>query len=68
MNSKIEELRAMLAEYEKDFEKFFDKENMSAGTRVRKHMMALRQKAQDIRHEVQAIKIARKGDSAAPTA
>ncbi len=68
MNSRIEELRAMLTEFEKDFEKFFDKENMSAGTRVRKHMMALRQKAQDIRHEVQNIKTARKDSSSTPTA
>ena len=68
MNKHIEELRAMLTEFEKDFEKFFERENMSAGTRVRKHMMTLRQKAQEIRQEVQNIKASRKENPPPPGA
>ncbi|MCK5572009.1 MAG: hypothetical protein KAJ12_04585, partial [Bacteroidetes bacterium] len=39
-----------------DFEKFYEKGNKSAGTRVRKHMNELKRKAQDIRKEIQEIK------------
>lgn len=39
-----------------DFEKFYDKENQAAGTRVRKGMMELRKMAQEIRLNVQEKK------------
>lgn len=41
---------------EGDFEKFYDKENQAAGTRVRKGMQELKNLAQEIRVEVQDIK------------
>lgn len=41
---------------ESDFEKFYDKGNAAAGTRVRKGMQDLKNMAQDIRKEVQDIK------------
>ena len=41
---------------EDDFEKFYDKENQAAGTRVRKGMQELKNLAQEIRIEVQDIK------------
>jgi len=41
---------------ESDFEKFYDKENQAAGTRVRKGMQDLKNLAQEIRVEVQSIK------------
>jgi len=41
---------------EGDFEKFYDKHNQAAGTRVRKGMQSLKNIAQDIRKEVQDIK------------
>ncbi len=41
---------------EGDFEKFYDKENQAAGTRVRKGMQDLKNLAQEIRIEVQDIK------------
>ena len=41
---------------EGDFEKFYDKENQAAGTRVRKGMQELKNLAQEIRIEVQDIK------------
>jgi len=41
---------------EGDFEKFYEKKNQAAGTRVRKGMQDLKNFAQDIRKEVQDIK------------
>ncbi len=41
---------------EGDFDKFYDKGNAAAGTRVRKGMQDLKNMAQDIRKEVQDIK------------
>ncbi len=54
--SRLQELRDMLNTFEKDFVKFYDKGNKSAGTRVRKSMNELKKKAQEIRKEVQEIK------------
>ena len=54
--SRFQELKDLLATFEKDFIKFYDKGNKSAGTRVRKSMNELKRKAQDIRKEVQEIK------------
>jgi hypothetical protein len=56
--SRYKELQDLLASFEKDFEKFYDKGNKSAGTRLRKAMNDLKRKAQDIRKEVQEIKAA----------
>jgi hypothetical protein len=42
--------------FQKDFQKFYEKGNKSAGTRVRKSMNELKKKAQEIRKEVQEIK------------
>jgi hypothetical protein len=67
---KFEELKEMLNGFEKDFVKFYDKQNKSAGTRVRKHMNDLRRKAQEIRKEVQGMKAAAKataGGTETPT-
>ena len=58
--SRYNELKDLLATFEKDFEKFYDKENKSAGTRVRKAMNDLKRKAQEIRKEVQDMKTADK--------
>ena len=41
---------------EGDFEKFYDKENQAAGTRVRKGMQELKNLSQEIRVEVQDMK------------
>jgi hypothetical protein len=65
--NRLEEIRAMLVEFEKDFVKFYEKGNNAAGTRVRKHMSTLKAKAQEIRNEVQTMKSANKGETA-PTA
>ena len=54
--SRFTELVDLVQTFEKDFIKFYDKGNKSAGTRVRKHMAELKRKAQEIRVEVQEIK------------
>lgn len=52
----FEDLKQHLEQMEGDFQKFFEKGNKAAGTRVRKGMKELRDKAQDIRMQVQRIK------------
>ena len=56
MASKFEELRDFVADMERDFEQFYEKDNKAAGTRVRKGMQELKQMAQDIRVEIQEKK------------
>ena len=53
---RFEQLRDLVASLEGDFEKFYDKKNQAAGTRVRKGMQDLKNLAQEIRVEVQNIK------------
>ena len=53
---RFEQLRDLLLSLEGDFEKFYDKDNDAAGTRVRKGMQELKTLASDIRKEVKAIK------------
>lgn len=53
---RLQELKDLVASFEKDFVKFYEKGNKSAGTRVRKHMNELKRKAQEIRKEVQERK------------
>lgn len=59
--SRFTELRDLLDSFEKDFAKFYEKGNKSAGTRVRKDMNEMKRKAQEIRKEVQEMKAAMKG-------
>lgn len=62
--SRFQELKDLLGTFEKDFVKFYDKGNKSAGTRVRKAMNELKRKAQEIRKEVQEIKAQAKDQQA----
>ena len=50
---RFEELQNLVNGLEADFEKFYDKSNNAAGTRVRKGMQEMKNLAQDIRKEVQ---------------
>lgn len=50
------ELKAMVAAMEADFNKFYNEGNKAAGTRVRGAMQELKNFAQAVRTEVQAIK------------
>jgi hypothetical protein len=54
--NRYQELLDLIQTFEKDFDKFYVKQNKSAGTRVRKHMAELKRKAQEIRNEVQEVK------------
>lgn len=54
--NRYQELLDLIQTFQKDFDKFFEKHNKSAGTRVRKHMATLKRKAQEIRNEVQEVK------------
>ncbi|WBO86014.1 hypothetical protein O9Z63_07110 [Hymenobacter yonginensis] len=61
--SNFSQLKDLVMGLESDFEKFYDKNNSAAGTRVRKGMQELKNMAQSIRTEVQNAK-----NSAAPAA
>jgi len=54
--SRFGQVRGLVESLEADFEKFYDKSNQAAGTRVRKGMQELKNLAQDIRVEVQSKK------------
>jgi len=53
---KFEELKELIASIEPDADKFYNKGNSAAGTRVRKGMQDLKNMAQAIRAEVQELK------------
>lgn len=53
---KFEELKSLIASIEADADKFYNKGNSAAGTRVRKGMQDLKNIAQAIRAEVQELK------------
>ncbi len=61
--SNFSQLKDLVMSLEGDFEKFYDKQNSAAGTRVRKGMQELKNMAQTIRTEVQNQK-----NEAAPAA
>ncbi len=52
---KYNELLNLVKSFEKDFNKFYERGNKTAGIRLRKDMQALRQFAKSIRNDVQAI-------------
>ncbi len=54
--NRFEEVKNLIMSLEGDFDKFYDKNNQAAGTRVRKGMQELKTLAQDIRTEVQNMK------------
>ena len=51
--SRFSEVKNLVMSLEADFEKFYDKGNQAAGTRVRTGMQELKNLAQEIRTEVQ---------------
>jgi hypothetical protein len=53
---KLQELRDLLTSLEGDFDKFYNKGNSAAGTRIRKGMQDVKNLAQAIRTEVQDVK------------
>ena len=53
---RFDEVKNLVMALEGDFDKFYDKKNQAAGTRVRKGMQDLKTLAQLIRSEVQDTK------------
>ena len=51
--ARFDEVKNLVMSLEADFEKFYEKNNQAAGTRVRKGMQDLKTLAQTIRSEVQ---------------
>ncbi len=56
MSKRHDQLKALVESAEADFDKFYNKKNKAAGTRVRKAMQELKNLAQDIRREIQERK------------
>jgi hypothetical protein len=56
MANKFNALKDAVMDLEKDFEKFYDKGNAAAGTRIRKGLQDIKNMSQEIRLEVQNIK------------
>ncbi|OIN60087.1 histone H1 [Arsenicibacter rosenii] len=54
--ARFDEVKNLIMSLEADFEKFYDKNNQAAGTRVRKGMQDLKNLAQEIRAEIQEKK------------
>ncbi|GAB3894062.1 histone H1 [Spirosoma agri] len=54
--ARFDEVKDLVMSLEGDFEKFYEKNNQAAGTRVRKGMQDLKTLAQAIRSEVQDTK------------
>lgn len=53
---KYNEIKDLVLSLEGDFQKFYEKKNLAAGTRVRKGMQELKNLAQTTRLEVQEMK------------
>jgi hypothetical protein len=62
--NKFSKVRDLVMSLEGDFEKFYEKGNSAAGTRVRKGMQDLKNLAQDLRKEVQDMKNNTAGEAA----
>jgi len=60
--NKYEELLQAVKMLEVDFQKFYEKGQAAAGTRLRKGLSELRKLAQDVRKDVQDVKSARKAE------
>jgi hypothetical protein len=60
--ARFDDIKNLVMSLEADFEKFYEKGNQAAGTRVRKGMQDLKTLAQDIRAEVQDKKNAEGGE------
>jgi hypothetical protein len=54
--ARFDEIRDLVMNLEGDFDKFYNKQNQAAGTRVRKGMQDLKTLSQVIRSEVQNMK------------
>ena len=60
--NRYEDLLQAVRDLQTDFEKFFEKGQAAAGTRVRKGLSDLRKLAQEVRKEIQDVKAQRKAE------
>lgn len=51
--SRFDDIKNVIAGFEKDMHKFYEKGNKAAGTRARKGLQELRKLAQEVRLEIQ---------------
>ncbi len=58
----LEDLMQAVRGLETDFQKFYEKGQAAAGTRLRKGLSELRRVAQDMRKDVQEVKAQRKAE------
>ncbi|MDN3670543.1 histone H1 [Echinicola jeungdonensis] len=58
--NKFSAVHDLVSSLEEDFEKFYEKGNKAAGTRVRNGMLDIKKLAQEIRTEVSEIKNSKK--------
>ena len=56
MSSKAETLKALVVEFDTNYEKFSDKGNKTAGTRARKSLQEIKKIAQEIRMDISNAK------------
>jgi hypothetical protein len=59
MSNRFNEIYELIKALEGDFQKFYEKDNQAAGTRIRKGMQDLKIIAQNIRAQVQEMKNSR---------
>jgi hypothetical protein len=64
--NKYQDLVNAVKELETDFQKFYERGQAAAGTRVRKGLSDLRKLAQEIRKDVQDVKASRKSEKQQP--
>lgn len=60
--NKYQDLVNAVRELEVDFQKFYERGQAAAGTRVRKGLSDLRKLAQEIRKDIQDVKAQRKAE------
>ncbi len=60
MSQSYQDLLDHLKEMETDIQKFYEKGQAAAGTRIRKGLSELKKKSQDMRNEIQNLKNERK--------
>ena len=60
--NKYQDLVNAVKELETDFQKFYERGQAAAGTRVRKGLSDLRKLCQEIRKDIQDVKASRKSD------
>ena len=57
---KLQQIREILDGMQKDIEKFYDKSQNAAGTRIRKDLNSIRKLAAEMRKEIQDVRNNRK--------